>query len=80
LYKTPYFAGHKCWLVEYPLNSGNKTIMVAGGGINFTTPSLTSHYGLDSTEFYDATSNLWKQGPSLPFKRLFGTSIALKNR
>jgi hypothetical protein len=58
-----FYIAHKCWLVEYPRNSGNKTILVAGGTLNLTLPNASnqgsilrnftkitlSNFGLSST-------------------------------
>jgi len=35
------FPAHQCWLVEYPLNSGNKMILVAGGLQIFQTAFIS---------------------------------------
>ena len=56
--------GHQCWLVEYPLGSGNKSIVVAGGSsvILFPTGSAPSTGVHKTTEIYNVANDAWHPG------------------
>ena len=76
------FSGHQCWLIEYPLGSWNKTILVAGGSsvFRFANIAQPATECLASSEIYDISANTWSPGPALPAVRIFGKAITIRNR
>ena len=74
--------GHQCWLVESPIESGNKTILVAGGYsvCRFPISSSPAQEVYNSTEIYNFETKSWKPGPSLPAGRTDGKSLTVQNR
>jgi predicted heme/steroid binding protein len=69
-----------CWLVEYPVGSGNKTILVAGGLSSFAPLSGPAYGAYNSTEVYNVDTNTWTKSLTLPTLRSEGTSLTIRNR
>ena len=77
-----FFSGHQCWLIEYPQDSENKTVLVAGGYHSYVIPpaipKITDVFA--STEMYAVSTDAWSDGPALPTVRAAGTAITIRNR
>jgi hypothetical protein len=72
---------HQCWLVEYPVGSGTRILLVAGGFNTFKSFSgAPVPGGLASTETYDFAKDVWTKSGNLPTLRSDGRSLTIRNR